>query len=247
MTTAVQSLPDPPRTGVLCAKDHERICADLYAAADSSGWRSVRAFGARRRSTDRQFWALLVRAYDLKVIKIAPPLTERQAVRIQQLGLLADDPAALQTAWTNVRVLWADAVAEASRLGDGQLDTRVNDEWSFIETLRHLIFVTDVWIGDAVLENVSPYDPIGLPPDFITHARELGLDLDAHPSLAHVLDSRGRRMAEVHDAIADTTLEGLDRPCKRFDGQFTVLGAFQNVIFEEWAHHYYAMRDLALM
>ena len=25
----------------------------------------------------------------------------------------------------------------------------------------------------------------------------------------------------------------------------TGIGAFQNVIFEEWAHHYYAMRDLA--
>jgi hypothetical protein len=145
-----------------------------------------------------------------------------------------------------VQVFWTDAVAEASRLRDGQLDTRVNGEWSFIETLRHLVFVTDAWIGDCVLEKASPYDPIGLPPDFVRPGRELGLDLDAHPSFARVLESRGRAIAEVHDTIADSTLDGLDRPCARFGGQFSVLGALQIVIFEEWAHHYYAMRDLAL-
>ena len=82
--------------------------------------------------------------------------------------------------------------------------------------------------------------------------RELGLDPDARPSLAQALDSRGVRMAEVRGAIASTSiastsLVGFDRKCARFDSQFAVLGAFQNVIFEDWAHHYYATRDLALL
>jgi hypothetical protein len=178
------------------------------------------------------------------MVKIAPPLTQRQAARIQPLGLLADEPRGMLAAWERVEMLWADTVGRASCLERELLDSGMNGEWSFIETLRHLIFVTDSWIGALVLEKPSPYDLIGLPPDFVTNGRELGLDLDARPSLAEVLDSRGQRMGEVRGAIAETPLVGLDRRCAGAGGQFTVLGAFQNVIFEEWAHHYYATRDL---
>jgi DinB superfamily len=179
------------------------------------------------------------------VTKVASPLTPQQAARIEPLGLLADEPSGLLAAWNTVEGFWADTVAQARLLGAEQLSTRVNGEWSFVETLRHLINVTDAWIGDLVLEKRSPYDPIGLPPDFFTPGPELGLDLNARPSLADVLDRRSTRMAEARDAIAQQTVGGLDRLCGRFDGQFTVLGAFQNVIFEEWAHHFFAVRDLA--
>jgi hypothetical protein len=180
------------------------------------------------------------------VTRIASPLTLKQAARIEPLGLLADEPAGLLSAWSKVEAFWDETVSRASRLPDDQLNSCVNGEWSFIQTLRHLINVTDAWIGDLVLEQERPYDPIGLPPDFFTPGPELGLDRDARPSLARVLDSRSRRVAEARDAIARVPISGLDRRCERFGGEFTVLGAFQNVIFEEWAHHSYAVRDLAL-
>ena len=47
--------------------------------------------------------------------------------------------------------------------------------------------------------------------------------------------------------LSHTTLDELDRRCGPRDSQFTVLGAFQNVIFEEWAHNYYAARDLQVL
>jgi hypothetical protein len=181
------------------------------------------------------------------VPKIAPPLTQRQAARLEPLGLLADDRASLHSAWSIEEAFWSDTVLRALRLREDQLNERVNGEWSFIETLRHLINVTDAWIGEVVLEKSSPYDPIGLPPDFFTPGPELGLDRDSHPSLAQVLDVRTRRMTQVREAIAETPDDGLDRLCAPFGGRFTVLGAFQNVIFEEWAHHVYAIRDLALI
>ena len=186
-------------------------------------------------------------SYDPDVTTIAPPLTPAQAARLEPLGLLADDPAGLLAAWDKIDEFWAETVARASRLREEQLNARVNGEWSFIETLRHLVHVTDAWIGDLVLEKPSPYDPIGLPPHFFKPGPELGLDLDARPSLAHVVDARRRGMAEARDAIAHVPVGGLDRCCEGFGGQFSVLGAFQNVIFEEWAHHYYAVRDLALL
>jgi hypothetical protein len=183
--------------------------------------------------------------YDLDT-KVAEPLTQRQAARIQPLGLLADESLGLLVAWGNVEAFWAKTIEEASRLSSDQLDEQVSGEWSFIETLRHLIFVTDAWVLDAVLETASPYDPMGLPPDFVESVDELGIDLDVQPSLADVLVSRSQRVARVRKAIQETPDSGLDRPLARLGRPFTVLGAFQNVIFEEWAHHYYATRDLKL-
>jgi hypothetical protein len=181
----------------------------------------------------------------LVVTRIAAPVTERQAARIEPLGLLADDPAGLLDAWGKVETFWSATVTNAMRSPGGEkLEERVHGEWSFLETLRHLVFVTDTWIRDIVLEEASPYDPIALPPHFITNGAELGLDLDARPSLEQVLASRARGIALVRETIP---VADLDRVCARRDGQFTVLGAIQVVIFEEWAHHVYAVRDLATL
>ncbi len=84
--------------------------------------------------------------------KVATRLTERQAARIEPLGLLADEPAGLLDVWSNIDVLWSDAVEQAMSPPSERFETRVNGEWWFIETLRHLIFVTDAWIRDVVLE-----------------------------------------------------------------------------------------------
>jgi hypothetical protein len=179
--------------------------------------------------------------------KVAAPLTERQAARIQNLGLLADEPPGLRLAWKTVQEIWAPTIDRARSMVGQDLDVRVNDGWSFIETLRHLIFVTDAWIGSIVLENPSPYDPIGLPPDFVTNGAELGLDSDAHPSLDEVLRSRAARESLMAELLSQLSVRQLNRSCTALDGQFTVLGALQNVIFEEWAHHQYAVRDLAAL
>lgn len=175
---------------------------------------------------------------------IAAPLTERQAARIEPLGLLADEPAGLTSAWDRIESMWDTTVDRARALPEAALDVRVDGEWSFLQTLRHLIFVTDAWVGDVVLDRPAPHDPIGLPPHFITNGAELGLDLAATPTFAQVLSSRAIAMALVRDTLGTVTGDELTRPCTKFDGRFTVLGALQVVIFEEWAHHQYAVRDL---
>jgi hypothetical protein len=181
------------------------------------------------------------------MVTVAAPLSERQAARINPLGLLADDPSGLREAWLKIERLWDTTMEQAGRIDEARLEQRVGGEWSFSETLRHLIFVTDAWITDAVLEQPTPFDPLGLPPHFVTNGRELGLDLDAQPSFLSVADSRQRAMGEVRELLDLVTADDLDRPLSRFDGQFSVLGAVQNVIFEEWAHNVYATRDLAVL
>ena len=54
-----------------------------------------------------------------------------------------------------------------------------NSEWSFVETQRHLLFARVAWLGNAVLEEETPYRLLGfldggMPPDA---AARLGLTL----------------------------------------------------------------------
>ena len=179
--------------------------------------------------------------------RVAAPLTEHQAALIRPLGLLADEPDGLRRAWTSVDAMWAATIDHAATLPSTLLDERVGDGWSLLEHLRHLVFVSDAWVGMMILEESEPYDPIGLPPHFVTNGAELGLDLDAHPSSGAVLTARDRANNRVRTLLAGIDPPDVERACAPLGGQFSVLGALQNVIFEEWAHHEYVVRDLAVL
>lgn len=178
-------------------------------------------------------------------IPVAPPLTAPQARNLATAGVLAGELVDLGRVWSRLQMMWADTVQRGrSQVGEGRLDERVNGEWSFIETLRHLVFVTDLWIGTGVL-GLDTFHPLGLPPDFVTNGRQLGLDLDARPDLDTVLAPRRGRQQMVETALATTTDEQLDVSCLGRLSGFTRRGAFQNVMAEEWSHHGFAVRDLA--
>ena len=53
------------------------------------------------------------------------------------------DPAGFREAWDVVERLWDGTVERARRLQPELLHESVGGEWSFIETLRHLVFATD--------------------------------------------------------------------------------------------------------
>jgi len=53
------------------------------------------------------------------------------------------------------------------RAGSGaaaeSVDVRIDDEWSFAETLRHLVHAIDVWLGKGVLGlEEADFHPLGL-------------------------------------------------------------------------------------
>jgi hypothetical protein len=186
------------------------------------------------------------------VVVVHPPLveflTQARADELHRNGLFADDPDGLATAWARLQQRWAATVDRARRLRGPLLDERVDGEWSFVETLRHLVFVTDAWVGDVVEEGIDPYHPWGMPPDFLADAAAaLGLDLRARPSLDDVLVVRAGRAQQAGRVMAGLTPDELRRTCARRDGRYTVVGAVQTVLFEEWAHHEYATRDLAVL
>jgi Pentapeptide repeats (8 copies)/DinB superfamily len=70
------------------------------------------------------------------------------------------DPAGFREAWDILERLWGETIERARRLRPELLHESVDDEWSFIETLRHLVFATDSWIRRAILGDPSPWDPL---------------------------------------------------------------------------------------
>ena len=126
----------------------------------------------------------------------------------------ADDYRAM---WDTIELLWAGTIARARRLPDPALGLRVDDEWSFAETLRHLALATDKWAGRAILDKPGPYHPLGLPqPGYpAADAAALGIDIDARPSLAEVMKVRGNRMALVRGIVDGLTDASLERACPR--------------------------------
>lgn len=182
---------------------------------------------------------------DVDGVRVDPPTTEQQARNLLGAGLLAGDVAGLAEVWRHVRAMWDEAVTRPG-ITPEIAKIRVAGEWSLTETLRHLVSVTDGWIGIAVL-GIPNHHPWGLLPDFARGLETgLGLDVDADPSLAEVLPVRASRFDLFEHALAQVG-DDLDRPTHAPMHGWTARGAFQVVIGEEAAHHAFATRDLAAL
>ena len=185
------------------------------------------------------------------------PLVEAELDRLhpERVTMRATTPDGLREGWAAVDTMWQPTIELAHRLSERTLHERVDGEWSLVETLRHLIFVTDGWFSRSVLGEAHPYHPIGVLPTFLTaEAANLGIDQGAAPSFAEVLDERAGRMAKVRDYLATVDEPTLRAPRHRnnTDGyppptEDTVLSCLHVVMDEEWWHHQYAARDLATL
>ncbi|HEV2889278.1 MAG TPA: DinB family protein [Frankiaceae bacterium] len=160
----------------------------------------------------------------------------------------AADPAGLRSAWAAVEAAWAPVMERAAAMPPGAVDARVGGEWSFAQTLRHLVMATDVWLRKAVLRIERPFHPLGLAGP---GAEEEGLDMSVFatgtPTYAEVLDARAERVAMMRDHLARVTPEELDEPRPNPwapQYQDTVRSCLHVVIGEEWEHLRYAVRDL---
>jgi uncharacterized protein YjbI with pentapeptide repeats len=177
-------------------------------------------------------------------VEVAPLIVAELDRRYpERRRLRPDDAAGVRDAWTVVEALWATTKARAAALPEPLLHERVDGEWSLLETLRHLVFVTDTWISDRVLGRHGHHHPFGMPPSFVRDPERLGIDLTVDPAFAEVVAAREDRLAVVADLIGTVTDDELRRPCGGEDG-ITVLTCLRTVFDEEWHHTWYANRDL---
>jgi uncharacterized protein YjbI with pentapeptide repeats len=157
-------------------------------------------------------------------------------------------------AWDILERLWQETVGRARGMAPERLHERVDDEWSFIETLRHLVFATDAWVKRAILGEPSPWDPLDLPHDEMPATPSVPRDRDARPSLDEVLALRADRMATVRQVLAeltDATLAGMTQPVTEpgypEPESFAVRRCLQAILNEEWQHRLYAERDFDVL
>lgn len=167
----------------------------------------------------------------------------------------ASTPDEYRSVWDTIEALWAETFDRVRRLPDEAVQTRVDGEWSFVETQRHLLFASDAWLGNAVLEEGSPYHPLGFPAGGTppADAARLGLTLAKTPTLAEVLGPRRDRMATMRRTVERLDGTELDRVCGRKpadsypDRTYVVRSCLKVILKEEAEHHRYAVRDLALL
>jgi DinB superfamily len=159
-----------------------------------------------------------------------------------------------RAAWPILEQQWAETFAHARRLPEDLLHERVDGEWSFIETQRHLVFATDAWIRRALLGDPRPYDPLDLPHDEMGEIEGVPNDPEARPSLDEVLALRADRMgtyrqvlAELTDAQLAGTTTAVPETGYPESTEFAVARCLQCILLEEWWHRRYAERDLAAL
>jgi DinB superfamily/Pentapeptide repeats (8 copies) len=160
----------------------------------------------------------------------------------------AADPDGLRAAWAALERTWAATLDRVAAMPPGTDDESVDDEWSFAQTLRHLVMATDTWLGKAILRIEQPYHPLGVV-DSGTAADgfDKSVFTTATPSYDEVLEASADRMAMVRDFLAGVTAEDLAEERRNpHDPAYpeTVLSCLHVILEEHWEHHRYAVRDL---
>ena len=180
---------------------------------------------------------------------IESELDRRHPERVKLRPTNADG---FREAWPVIERLWDETITRARVLDPSLLYERVAGEWSFIETLRHLLFATDAWVGRVILGNPSPWHPLDLPWDEMPDTEGIPRDREARPSLHEVLDLRRERMSTVAQVIGDLTDQQLAGSTVPVSGpgwppskSFPMHEVLMTIVNEEWWHRQFAERDLA--
>ena len=160
----------------------------------------------------------------------------------------AGDPDGLRAAWAALERTWTATLERVAAMPSGTVDVSVAGEWSFAQTLRHLVMATDVWLGKAILEIEQPFHPIGQPnADYEIDGNDMSVFTTTTPSYAEVLEARADRVAMVRDFLGPVTPDELAvtrlNPWAP-DYPETTLSCLHVILEEEWEHHRYAVRDL---
>lgn len=165
-----------------------------------------------------------------------------------------EDADEFRAGWEMVTRRWEATVERARALPEELLHERVDEEWSFIETLRHLVMATDAWVLRVVEGDPHPFHPLGLPHDEMGDVPGVPNDRDARPTLDEVLAVRAERMAVVGrvigaltDADIDRMTEPVTEPGYPAPESYRVGRALGAILVEEFLHREYAERDLAVL
>src|SRR3954466_8732604 len=157
--------------------------------------------------------------------------------------LRPEDPDGMRAAWAALETEWATTLTRAQGLPDDALHQSVNGEWSFVQTLRHLVFAMDKWFTAPILG--QPFHPMGLPNTGSLDFPWPGLNYDQTPSVMDALAVRADRANRFRDYLESVTPADFSRPIDVLEnGTNPLQECLYTVLEEEFWHNRYAVRDL---
>jgi hypothetical protein len=154
------------------------------------------------------------------------------------------DPEGMRAAWAALEDEWAKTIARALALPEDALHESVNNEFSFVQTLRHLVFAIEKWFTVPILG--EGFSAIGLPNKGSLDFPWPGLDYSLTPSASEVLALRADRATLLRDYLASVSAADFTRSIDILENGPNPLSECIFCVFEEefW-HNRYALRDLA--
>ena len=178
-------------------------------------------------------------------------LDRRHPVRVL---IRSEDPADLREASRQLHAGWA-ATIERIRRTPGIERRSVNDEWSAVQTMRHLVFVHDSWFRRCCLGSTELFTPVGIGTTVEPYRGAHGLDLSLDPALDEIVSVRDAQAAELEAWLDEVTAVQLAArapvpdddvwpPYARGRSVRQCLGTVLNETFE---HHGFCVRDLDLI
>ena len=153
------------------------------------------------------------------------------------------EPNRMGPGWQAFVAAWTGAIERARLLPEDLSGESVDGEWSFVETIRHLVFATDKWFSVPILRGA--FHPIGLPNSGSADFGWPGLDADAAPTFEDAVATWGQRAARLRDYLANVEAAALTVEVDVLENGRTAVHDCVGVVFEEHFHHLrYALRDL---
>ena len=161
--------------------------------------------------------------------------------------LRPDNPADMRATWKALEQEWDTTIDRARRLDEAQPHESVGGEWSFVDTLRHLVFAIDKWFTVPILGEAT-FHPFGLTNTGSAGLDWPGLDRSAAPGLDEVIAAHHQRAAAFREFLETLTVDDLDREVEVLEnGIVPIRECVYTVIEEEFHHDRYATRDLAVI
>jgi len=158
--------------------------------------------------------------------------------------LRPSNPEDMRSTWSALEDEWAKTIGRARALPEDALHESVDGEWTFIQTLRHLVFAMDKWFTAPILG--EGFHPIGMPNSGSVDFPWPGLDYGLTPSVTEALAVRADRATRLRDYLASVATTDIARPVEVLEnGTNPVQECICTVFEEEFWHDRYALRDLA--
>ena len=226
------------------------LAGAVFWGADLSGarFRDVNLTGA----TISHAWLVnvsidaLVDAVVINGVDVTAYVNERDPWYPLRAMLRPSEPEGMQATWAALEGEWATTISRALALPEAALHESVNGEWSFVQTLRHLVLAMDKWFTAPILG--GSFHPMGLAH---TGAADLPVpDPDGveTPSVAEALAVRADRANRFRDYLAAVPASDLARQVDVLEnGPNPVHECIWTVFEEVFWHNRYARRDLALL